>query len=221
MSRVPASLVLLLVTTNCRAATPPIAWPEGLAEVCAGEVRINGVAARYAVVTPGKGADALDRILEVQGWKTSAAAPVRIPGDVNGMHLSTYERRGEWLWAAEPADHDTWAVLAVFGSRPDAVRADRDAPGREPMGLPRFGGGRRVLHLAGRGFEAACYRAQVTPGAILAEARMRLGAMGWTTSIVSTTGLAANRAGAPPVAVVAEPAGTGSTVLVLAGSLVR
>lgn len=198
-------------------ATQALARNSGYTEMSSGEVRINGTFARYAVVSvPGAPAD-FYRTLAGEGWKL-APTPVQFPGLKGAMTVRMLEREGHVLYTAMPDPAEDWSVLAECSGRPAWFGGNGDVPGREPLGLPRFAGARRILHLVGRGFEAACYQSSARPRAVLAEASARLASAGWTVSAVSTASLSAARDGAPPLALFAEPRGTGSMWLLLAGT---
>lgn len=214
----PVACVALGIAGAASAAAGPLRWPAGLSELYTGEVRINTTHARYAVVCEPEGRPGLTSALGRQGWHATAAF-TNLAGLSGGVTLRTFERENGLLLAVLPGGGEDWAVIAVFAGRPVWADATGDAPGREPLGLPRFGGGRRMLHLEGRGFEAACYRAPVLPRALVAEAAFRLTSSGWTVAPAAAAGLTASRPNAPPIAVVAEPLDNGSTFLVLAGTL--
>lgn len=112
-------------------------------------------------------------------------------------------------------------LQAVFDGVPVWANEAGDAPGREPAGVPRLGGARRLLHLSGRGFEAACYSTPVAPSALLAEAAHRLPGIGWRVDPLGASGLAAVRAGRPYVCVWTRPDGTGTVFVVIATEEVR
>jgi len=199
-------------------AAAPLRWPAGLSELYAGEVRINMTRARYAVVCQPQHRPGLSKVLSRQGWHATSRF-TNLVGPSGGVMLRAFEREDGLLLTVVPGDNEEWAVIAVLAGRPAWAGAAGEAPGREPLGLPRFGGARRILHLEGRGFEAACYQARVLPRALVAEAAFRLTALGWAVTPGVAAGLLASRAKTPPIAVVAEPSELGSTFLVLAGTL--
>jgi hypothetical protein len=207
-------------TGRTNVASPFLVWPTGISERCAGDVVLNRTPARYALVTLPHGGQALARLLISQGWRETRPSASDLVGPTCAVTVRTYRQDGHLLLAAVPGGDASWAVLAVVATRPGWSGVDHDAPGREPLGLPRFGGAHRLLHVAGHGFEAACYRSSASPRSLLAEAGLRLGAAGWTVSPVAASGLAANRSGAPPVALMSESNGTGSSFMVLAGALI-
>ena len=141
-----------------------------------------------------------------------------LAGPDGAVALRTFRRGGALLLLGTPATGEGWAALAVFTSQPVWSDARGEAPGREPQGLPRLGSGRRLLHLQGDGFEAACYHTAASPHAVVAEGVSRLPGAGWTLGPASDQGLTASRRGAPPVAMFLRPDGTGAVLLVVSGS---
>lgn len=206
---------------------------DGMAPVLAGRVVINRTAARYVISSgsPSAPGAALDRAAREAGWRPAEAGR-RLAVPAGKLELRSYRSGDRWLvqgivrgvpagTAARESDGAAVAVQAVFDGMPVWANAEGEAPGDEPAGWPRPASARRLLHLAGRGFEAACYATPASPAWILSEAARRLRAAGWRTEPLGSAGLSASSPGRPDSALWTRPEGKGCVFVVIATEEVR
>lgn len=221
-----AAAAILLVLPGAASAGwfggPAIPAAGGMTGILEGALSINTAKARYAISAGSATglASALDAAAREDGWLPEPEVRVmQVPA--GEMALRSYRRGARWLLqgvvngkAGDP--ESAVAVQAVFDSVPEWAGAGGEAPGREPAGWPRLAGARRLLHLGGDGFEAACYSTPAAPRSVVAEAARRLAAAGWRTDPLGDSGLAARRAGSPETALWARPEGSGAFFIVIA-----
>ena len=188
--------------------------PPGARTLLAGRAEVNRVPARYALFgDAGDGGACAERARRA-GWR-----PLRVPSATGGgVRVRAFARGSERLLLAWPAGGPGRVALARFaGALPELPPAG-DAPGREPAGVPRPPGSRRLLHVAGDGFEAAWYRAAASPRELARRSAARLVAAGWRVASPGATALVAARAGGRPVTLVTEADGDGAAAFVLAAA---
>ncbi|MEK7476380.1 MAG: hypothetical protein AAB152_12210 [Candidatus Coatesbacteria bacterium] len=209
-------------------STPDLPRVEGMTRVLEGTVRINLTSARYAVSAGPLAAvaPAFEAAARAAGWVPEQAGRRVFPVPGGALDLRAYRAGTRWLLQGvtdgRPGEPDScFAVQALFDGVPPWADGAGEAPGRDPAGWPRISSARRLLHLGGRGFEAACYATSAPPSGVLAEAARRLPAAGWRTEPLGAGGLAATRAGRPDTALWTRPDGTGTVFIVIATEEVR
>jgi len=233
MTRLASVLVLLAGTALSGGDLPSVAGTQCVLE---GELRVNLTPARYAIsVGSAPAAAALDAAARAAGWRPGRGQRV-LPTPGGPLELRTYRDGDRWLMQGSVAgtgEDPAVVVQAVFSGMPrwlagtggsPAVGGGRtgdDAPGREPAGWPRLAAARRILHLEGNGFEAACYSTGAPPSAVLAEAGRRLAGSGWRVEPLGGRGLAATRPGRPDTALWTRPEKCGTVFVVIATREVR
>jgi len=106
-------------------------------------------------------------------------------------------------------------VQALFEELPARPDERGEVPGRDPGGVPRFGGSRRILHVVGEKYEVAVYRSAVCPESLLAESIGRLESQGWKVKKGGKVMLSASRYNRPDATVLLNPEGNGTVYMVL------
>jgi len=227
-----ASAVIAVLLAGRAAAggwfgAPGLPRVEGMTRVLEGEVRINLSPARFAISAGSvlHLVRVLDAAARSAGWVPDRSRRV-LPVPGGALDLRTYRAGKRWLMqgsvggrTGEPDSSVT--VQALFDRLPSWVSAEGEAPGRDPARWPRLASARRLLHLGGRGFEAACYLTPASPAVLRADAARRLAAAGWRTEPLGSAGLSASRAGRPDTVLWARPDGTGTVFVVIATEEVR
>jgi hypothetical protein len=206
---------------------PDLPRVAGMTPVLEGTVRINLTSARYAI-SAGLAtalAPALEAAARDAGWVPEQGRRV-LPVPGGALDLRAYRAGTRWLLQGitdgRPGEPDSCVVVqALFDGVPSWANGEGEAPGRDPAGWPRLASARRLLHLGGRGFEAACYATPAPPGVVQAEAGRRLRSAGWRTEPLGAAGLAATRLGSPDTALWTRPDGTGTVFVVIATEEVR
>jgi hypothetical protein len=227
MTRLASALVLLTGAALSGGDLPAVAGTERVLE---GEVRVNLTPARFAISVGAAPALAtLDAAAQAAGWRPGPERRV-LPTPGGTLDLRSYRDGERWLMqgsvAGAGADPGV-IVQAVFAGVPrwaagiDGARNGDEAPGREPAGWPRLAAARRILHLEGRGFEAACYSTPAPPSAVLAEAVRRLAGQGWRVEPLGGRGMFAVRSGRPDTALWTRPEYGGTVFVVIATREVR
>ncbi len=227
----PGAAVLAILVAGPAAAgwfgSPEIPRIDGMSAVIAGAVSINGTEARYAISSGDAGSPVatLDRAARRAGWQPEATRR-SIPVPAGDLDLRSYRSGKSWLIQGavrrRPGENGpAVAIQALFDRVPKWAGDDGEAPGREPAGWPRLSSARRLLHLAGRGFEAACYASPAAPARLRAEAERRLREAGWRTQPLGEAGLAAPRAGRPDTALWLRAEGRGTTFVLISTEEVR
>ena len=189
---------------------------KGMQEAYRGEVSINGVPARLFIYRWDGGFGRLSADAAGMGWKRTGNLTTAFAGPEGEIRASLWGRNGKVLLLALPRGKTGWVAMALFRDMPRFGEPGADAPGRDPAGFPRIGAALRVLHVAGPGYEAACYRSPAPPATVLADARRALSARGWKADILAGTAVTASARGRPVLTVHARPEGRGSSYLVLA-----
>jgi hypothetical protein len=189
---------------------------KGMQEAYRGEVAINGVPARLFIYRWDGGFGRLSADAAGMGWKRKADLGTAFAGPEGEIRASLWGRNGKVLLLALPRGKTGWVAMALFRDMPRFGERGADAPGRDPAGFPRTGAALRILHVAGPGYEAACYRSPAPPSAVLADARRLLSALGWKADILAGSAVTASARGRPVLTVHARPDGRGSNYLVLA-----
>lgn len=196
-----------------------------LRQVLAGSVEVNRTAADYRLFRVEEGRPGAGKAAREEGWRPLPGARKEFLTPAGVVAFDGYGRGGEVLLVGSPVgkagpggrDADGWVVMIVFARPPVWVDGKGEAPGREPAGWPRLASSRRILHLAGTGFEAACYRSPGRAAGVVAQARERLAAAGWKVVQVADGGLAVSRPGGRESFLFARDEDRGCTFLVMAG----
>ena len=196
-----ATVTVLLATAADPGRAGERAFPatSAMRQVLAGSVEVNRTAAEYRMFDAAEEGAPIEEIVRRAGWRRLAEVSREFitPGGVVGF--DGYSRDGAVLlvgvplcrYGAPAGECEDWVVMVAFARRPVWVDDRGEAPGREPAGWPRLTSSRRILHLAGVGFEAACYRSPVGAAGVMSEARERLGTAGWRVVQVADRGISA------------------------------
>ncbi len=198
-------------------AGAPVAMPcSNGAPLFAGRATINLTPAEYEVCAGGGTGDRLDLAARRAGWRPAPAGAVVLPIAGGAVVLRAYVAGAACLLQGVTDGAAPVTVRARLEQAPVWAGPAGEAPGREPAGAPRPAAGRRLLHVAGRGFEAACYRSSAPVREVLRDAARRLAWRGWNAAPLGKSGLLAARAGSPDLAWHARADDGGSLVLVMA-----
>jgi hypothetical protein len=189
---------------------------KGMTEAYRGSVAINAVPARCFIYRWGGGYGRLSSAAERLGWKRDSDLGAGVSSPDGPVRASLWKQEGKVLLLAVPRGRGGWVAMALFSGLPRFAGDGAEAPGRDPGGLSRMGSALRILHVAGPGYEAACYRSPAPPSAVLREARERLSVRGWKAELLAGSAVTATARGRPTVTVHASPEGRGSSYLVLA-----
>lgn len=228
-----AILVCVLSAVFCAQAavngsageTAPAPWllpvSRSMRQVLEGSVRINRTPARYFVYTVQRNVPRLDISSRARqlGWRLLPDVERTFLSLVGAVKLRGYGRDEKLLLIGEPehsGDGERWVVMALLDRKPVWMDAHGDAPGREPAAWPRLASARRVLHLAGKQFEVACYRSAASLSILLAEARARLMQEGWRITQAGEQGLSAVRWDGSEAVLFGRAEDPGCTFLVMA-----
>ena len=195
------SVLAILVVLTCLPAvafTPKLPVSGSMHQVLAGSVRINQTPARYFVYTvrhPSR-VNGIFSHARALGWRSLPGVAQVSLSPVGEVKFQGYERAGRLLLIGapeDPEDGESWVAIAMFDRPPIWVDGRGEAPGREPAGWPRLASSRRLLHLAGTGFEAACYRSPASSRALMAQAKAQLASGGWQVTQAGGQGLIASK----------------------------
>lgn len=207
------SAALLVAVGVSAAAMPQV---DGVAPLMSGRATINLAPAEYEIRAGAGTLKSLDDAARAAGWRPATTGVIVLPTSRGAVDLHAYTAGTAWLLQGRTDGPEPVTVRARLEQAPVWTDATGEAPGREPGDAPRPSAGRRLLHVAGDGFEAACYRSPGSPAAVLRDAARRLAWRKWNVAPLGDAGLLAARPGSPDLAWHVRSDGTGSLVLVLA-----
>jgi hypothetical protein len=190
-------------------------------QVLAGSVRINTTPARYFVFMPGDGKRDIESRAKKLGWSAMPGMRRSFVSPAGNVEFTGYRSQGRILLVGAPVEDRGWVAMALFDGTPVWLDERGEAPGRDPAGCPRLLSSRRLLHVAGAGFEAACYTSPAAAGVLLAHARSQLQSAGWTVNAGAerhgrnARGLMAARGGGTEAVLYAMPEGNGCAFLLM------
>ena len=220
--RGPSLAVVFLAVAGIAGPAPAeCGLPElpGVKMVHEGKASINLTPVRFVVGAPATreglapGPAALDRLARKAGWKRECCEQ-GLPTARGEMALRRY-RSGKCYLMQGLLPSSKMVLQALFDGIPEWAGKEGEVPGRDPAGIPRFGGSVRTLHVSGPGYEAAFYRADVRPRNLLAEAVERLGSGGWKARVMGGgTWITATRPGRPEAMIMLRADG-GKTVYIV------
>jgi len=191
---------------------------DAMREVLSGAVAINNTPAIYSFFSVGGREAGVDEEAGSAGWRRMRDVRGDVMSPAGRIEFTGYERDGRTLLVGTPLERGrerNWVVRGLFERRPVWAGRDGEAPGREPAGWPKFPSARRILHLAGTGFEAACSRSPATPAVVLTQTRGWMARRGWEVTEVSTSVVAAKRPDGTGIFLFVREEGRGCTFMVI------